>query len=96
MLLNNTVEGCDWRCRDLLEEILGSLDRMKGDLVSLVARGGNKAANNLAVNAARKMHQHDWLILPTSSLSNILDANIELIRDPYSIPVADSDKEGIG
>ncbi|KAK4283504.1 hypothetical protein QN277_000448 [Acacia crassicarpa] len=55
LIKKNSLEGCEWQCWELLTEIFGLLESLDGVSFCLVARKGNKAADYLAVCAAKRM-----------------------------------------
>lgn len=96
LISNKNPDGCDWRYWDLINEILDLFDSLEGVSLSLVARSGNKVADKLAMDTAKKMLQHEWLDSPSSSLCNILFSDSRITNCKYESGSVSKDKEGIG
>ncbi|XP_028762822.1 uncharacterized protein LOC114721168 [Neltuma alba] len=59
---SRNLDGCDWKCVEMMQECLELGDKTDRWSIALVARGDNSAADFLAAQAMRRMVRKDGLI----------------------------------
>lgn len=91
-LKEKRLEGCEWGSVEILQECLSLLaeEKCKDWEISLVAREGNKAADNLAAMTMRGVVLQGWLYQPPPSLTRILE------EDSKHAQRGANGREGIG